>query len=96
MDDNTTKELPKEAPNSLQNGKYVFTGKTEVVDGITKHYYRKVIPEKSVPEVHENPIQPEGKVLPYTGTEDSGLVQAAGMGIGLLGLLGLAGKRKED
>ena len=96
LDDNTTKELPKEAPNSLQNGKYVFTGKTEVVDGITKHYYRKVIPEKSVPEVHENPIQPEGKVLPYTGTEDSGLVQAAGMGIGLLGLLGLAGKRKED
>ena len=93
LDDNTTKELPKEAPNFLQNGKYVFTGKTEVIDGITKHYYRKVVPEKVIPE---NPVQPEGKVLPYTGTEDSSLVQEAGVGIGLLGLLGLAGKRRED
>lgn len=42
------------------------------------------------------PSQLEGKSLPNTGGGDSSLVQAAGMGIGLLGLLGLAGKRKED
>lgn len=93
LDDNTTKELPKEAPQFLQNGKYVFTGKTEVVDGITKHYYRKVVPEKVVPET---PVQPEGKVLPYTGTGDSSLVQAAGMGLGLVGLLALAGASKPS
>lgn len=93
LDDNTTKELPKEAPQFLQNGKYVFTGKTEVIDGITKHYYRKVVPEKVVPEA---PVQPEGKVLPYTGTGDSSLVQAAGIGLGLVGLLALAGASKPS
>lgn len=93
LDDNTTKELPKEAPQFLQNGKYVFTGKTEVIDGITKHYYRKVVPEKVVPET---PVQPEGKVLPYTGTGDSSLVQAAGMGLGLVGFLALAGASKPS
>lgn len=93
LDDNTAKELPKEAPQFLQNGKYIFTGKTEVVDGITKHYYRKVVPEKVVPET---PVQPEGKVLPYTGTGDSSLVQAAGMGLGLVGLLALAGASKPS
>jgi len=93
LDDNTTKELPKEAPQFLQNGKYVFTGKTEVIDGITKHYYRKVVPEKVVPET---PVQPEGKVLPYTGTGDSSLVQAAGIGLGLVGLLALAGASKPS
>ena len=65
-------------------------------------FEREVVPTQAEVTTHDvyvktpRPAQQEGKVLPYTGTEDSGLVQAAGMGIGLLGLLGLAGKRKED
>lgn len=69
----------------------------ETVSPIT--FEREVIPtqaEVTTHDVYVKTPRPEGKVLPYTGTEDSGLVQAAGMGIGLLGLLGLAGKRKED
>lgn len=72
----------------------------ETVSPIT--FEREVVPTQAEITTHDvyvktpRPAQQEGKVLPYTGTEDSSLVQAAGLGIGLLGLLGLAGKRKED
>lgn len=71
----------------------------ETISPIT--FERGVVPTQAEVTTHDVYVktpkpQPEGKVLPYTGTSDSSLVQAAGMGIGLLGLLGLAGKRKED
>ena len=72
LDDNTTKELPKEAPKFLQNEKYVFTGKTEVLDGITKHYYRKVVSEKGIPEVHEKPVK---EVILYLDIEDNSILE---------------------
>ena len=72
LDDNTTKELPKEAPKFLQNEKYVFTGKTEVLDGITKHYYRKVVSEKGIPEVHEKPVK---EIILYLDIEDNSILE---------------------
>ena len=72
LDDNTTKELPKEAPKFLQNEKYVFTGKTEVLDGITKHYYRKVVSDKGIPEVHEKPVK---EVILYLDIEDNSILE---------------------
>lgn len=72
LDDNTTKELPKEAPKFLQNEKYVFTGKTEVLDGITKHYYKKVFHEKGIPEVHEKPMK---EVILYLDIEDGSILE---------------------
>ena len=72
LDDNTAKELPKEAPKFLQNGKYVFTGKTEVLDGITKHYYRKVVSEKGIPEVHEKPVK---EIILYLDIEDNSILE---------------------
>ena len=72
LDDNTTKELSKEAPKFLQNEKYVFTGKTEVLDGITKHYYRKVVSDKGIPEVHEKPMK---EVILYLDIEDGSILE---------------------
>ena len=72
LDDNTTKELPKEAPKFLQNEKYVFTGKTEVLDGITKHYYRKVVSDKGIPEVHEKPVK---EIILYLDIEDGSILE---------------------
>lgn len=64
LEDGTIKELSKVAPKFLQNEKYVFTGKTEVLDGITKHYYRKVVSEKGIPEVLDLPEYHEEKGVP--------------------------------
>ena len=50
LDDNSNKELPDEAPNFIENGKYVYTGKVEIEDGITKYIYDKVIFEKGESE----------------------------------------------
>ena len=72
LDDNTIKELPKEAPKFLQNEKYVFTGKTEILDGIIKHYYRKVVSEKGIPEVHEKPVK---EVILYLDIEDNSILE---------------------
>ena len=72
LDDSTTKELPKEAPKFLQNEKYVFTGKTEVLDGITKHYYKKVVHEKGIPEVHEKPVK---EIILYLDIEDGSILE---------------------
>ena len=72
----------------------------ETVSPIT--FEREVVPTQAEVTTHDvyvktpRPAQPEGKVLPKTGESDSGLVQAAGLGLGVLGVLGLAGKRKED
>ena len=53
LDDNSNKELPDEAPNFIENGKYVYTGKVEIEDGITKYIYDKVISEKGESEIME-------------------------------------------
>ena len=72
----------------------------ETVSPIT--FEREVVPTQAEVTTHDvyvktpRPAQLEGKVLPKTGESDSGLVQAAGLGLGVLGVLGLAGKRKED
>ena len=71
----------------------------ETVSPIT--FEREVVPTQAEVTTHDVYVktpkpQPEGKVLPKTGESDSGLVQAAGLGLGVLGVLGLAGKRKED
>ena len=72
----------------------------ETVSPIT--FEREVVPTQAEVTTHDvyvktpRPAQPEAKVLPKTGESNSGLVQAAGLGLGVLGVLGLAGKRKED
>ena len=69
----------------------------ETVSPIT--FEREVVPVKAEVATHDVYVKtprPEGKVLPHTGTEVSAVAQAAGVGLGLLGLVGLAGKRKED
>ena len=63
----------------------------ETVSPIT--FKREVTPTKAEVTTHDVYVKTS---LPNTGTADSSLIQAAGMGIGLLGLIGLAGKRKED
>ena len=50
LDDNSNKELPDKAPDFIENGKYVYTGKVKIEDGITKYIYDKVISEKGKPE----------------------------------------------
>ena len=66
------------------------------------NFEREVVPTQAEVTTHDvyiktpRPAKPEGKVLPKTSEADSSLVQAAGMGIGLFGLLALAGKRKEN
>ena len=69
LEDGTVKELSKVAPKFLQNEKYVFTGKTEVLDGITKHYYRKVVSDKGIPEVLDLPEYHEEKGVPEVHKE---------------------------
>ena len=51
LNDNNDKELPENAPKFIENGKYVYTGKVEIEDGITKYIYDKVISEKGEPEI---------------------------------------------
>ena len=51
LDNNSDKELPENAPKFIENGKYVYTGKVEIEDGITKYIYDKVISEKGEPEI---------------------------------------------
>lgn len=63
----------------------------ETVSPIT--FKREVTPTKAEVTTHDVYVKTS---LPNTGTADSSLIQAAGLGIGLLGLIGLAGKRKED
>ena len=72
LEDGTQKQLSKIAPKFLRNEKYVFTGKTEVLDGITKHYYRKVVSEKGIPEVHEKPVK---EVILYLDIEDNSILE---------------------
>ena len=55
LDDNSNKELPENAPKFIQNEKYVYTGRTETVDGITKHIYDEVKSEKGKPETTDKP-----------------------------------------
>ena len=55
LDDNSNKELPDKAPDFIENGKYVYTGKVEIEDGITKYIYDKVISEKGEPENIDKP-----------------------------------------
>lgn len=75
----------------------------ETVSPIT--FEREVVPTQAEVTTHDVYVktskpQPEGKVLPKTGESTDISVQAAGMGIGLVGLLALAGaskrSRKED
>lgn len=70
------------------------------------NFERKVVPTQAEVTTHDvyvktpRPNQPEGKVLPKTGESSDVSVQTAGFGIGMLGLLALAGvskrSRKED
>lgn len=53
LDDNSNKELPDKAPDFIENGKYVYTGKVKIEDGITKYIYDKVISEKGESEIME-------------------------------------------
>lgn len=95
LDDNTTKELPKEAPKFLQNEKYVFTGKTEVLDGITKHYYRKVVVEKPTFKPKEvKPVVKPKAVLPETAGHNNPIISLIG-GSMVLGALGAVGLKKK-
>ena len=76
----------------------------ETVSPIT--FEREVVPTQAEVTTHDvyvksdKPTQPEGKALPKTGESGDASVQTAGMGIGLVGLLALAGaskrSRKED
>lgn len=75
----------------------------ETVSSIT--FEREVVPTQAEVTTHDVYVktpkpQPEGKVLPKTGESTDVSVQAAGLGIGLVGLLALAGaskrSRKED
>ena len=75
----------------------------ETVSPIT--FEREVVPTQAEVTTHDVYVktpkpQPEGKVLPKTGESTDVSVQAAGLGIGLVGLLALAGaskrSRKED
>lgn len=68
-------------------------------------FEREVVPTQAEVTTHDVYVktpkpQPEGKVLPKTGESTDVSVQAAGLGIGLVGLLALAGaskrSRKED
>ena len=84
LDNNSNKELPENPPKFIQNEKYVYTGKSEIEDGITKHIYDKVKSEKGVPEIVEKPelevstealkpeIQPEKEIkniITYTDSK---------------------------
>ena len=71
LDDNNDKELPDEAPNFIENGKYVYTGKVEIEDGITKYIYDKVIFEKDESETIDKPELelPEEALKPETQSE---------------------------
>ena len=71
LDDNNDKELPDEAPNFIENGKYVYTGKVEIEDGITKYIYDKVIFEKGESETIDKPELelPEEALKPETQSE---------------------------
>lgn len=75
----------------------------ETVSPIT--FEREVVPTQAEVTTHDVYVktpkpQPEGKVLPKTGESTDVSVQVAGAGIGLVGLLALAGaskrSRKED
>lgn len=75
----------------------------ETVSPIT--FEREVVPTQAEVTTHDVYVktpkpQPEGKVLPKTGESTDVSVQVAGLGIGLVGLLALAGaskrSRKED
>ena len=75
----------------------------ETVSPIT--FEREVVPTQAEVTTHGVYVktpkpQPEGKTLPKTGESTDVSVQAAGLGIGLVGLLALAGaskrSRKED
>lgn len=75
----------------------------ETVSPIT--FEREVVPTQAEVTTHDVYVktpkpQPEGKTLPKTGESTDVSVQAAGLGIGLVGLLALAGaskrSRKED
>ena len=75
----------------------------ETVSPIT--FEREVVPTQAEVTTHDVYVktpkpQPEGKALPKTGESTDVSVQAAGLGIGLVGLLALAGaskrSRKED
>lgn len=75
----------------------------ETVSPIT--FEREVVPTQAEVTTHDVYVktpkpQPEGKALPKTGESTDVSVQAAGAGIGLVGLLALAGaskrSRKED
>lgn len=75
----------------------------ETVSPIT--FEREVVPTQAEVTTHDVYVktpkpQPEGKTLPKTGESSDISVQAAGAGIGLVGLLALAGvskrSRKED
>lgn len=68
-------------------------------------FEREVVPTQAEVTTHDVYVktpkpQPEGKALPKTGESTDASVQAAGVGIGLVGLLALAGaskrSRKED
>ena len=71
LDDNSNKELPDEAPDFIENGKYVYTGKVEIEDGITKYIYDKVISEKGEPEtIDKTELElPEEALKPETQPE---------------------------
>lgn len=75
----------------------------ETVSPIT--FEREVVPTQAEVTTHDVYVktpkpQPEGKTLPKTGESADASVQVAGAGIGLVGLLALAGaskrSRKED
>ena len=53
LDDNSDKDLPENAPKFIQNENYIYTGKVEIEDGITKYIYDKVISEKGESEIME-------------------------------------------
>ena len=95
LEDGTIKELSKVAPKFLQNEKYVFTGKTEVLYGITKHYYRKVVVEKPTFKPKEvKPVVKPKAVLPETAGHNNPIISLIG-GSMVLGALGAVGLKKK-
>ena len=54
LDDNTNKELPKQAPKTIKKGKFIYTGKSVIENGVTKHIYKNIINNHKTSEKENN------------------------------------------
>ena len=54
LDDNTNKELPNQAPKTIKKGKFIYTGKSVIENGVTKHIYKNIINNHKTSEKENN------------------------------------------